>query len=328
VNVRFVLDEWSWAEATGSDAEALSNAVHQLLDRLDVARKRNEGVVRHKNYYETALGDGVRLYSTLFDPNPNCPIQFDRDLAMRFSLALDRVIEFDDIELLDYDAEFEGRIRFAPGVAWAHACCAQRRQVAVLPLPLGKVPCGQVPVTVAGATVEIVFVTEETQHVHFFRSVIALENADEAMFERLARSAFPTLDWADDVWRGLGQFSRPYIEIRDELVRYLGGLNDHGATCFHEYRAGNPRQLPLVLSAMVGTETSDENGATKRHRPSERDRTRRHRGTNKVFWWHVKLRPHVDRIYFLYEPPSMGSRLPEHGRIVVGLFRNHCILPN
>ena len=57
-------------------------------------------------------------------------------------------------------------------------------------------------------------------------------------------------------------------------------------------------------------------------------RTRRHRGTNKVFWWHVKLRPHVDRIYFLYEPPSMSSLLPEHGRIVIDLFKNHCILPN
>ena len=81
------------------------------------------------------------------------------------------------------------------------------------------------PVTVTGATIEVVFITEESQHVDFFRSVIALENADEAMFERLARSAFPALEWADSVWHGLGHFSRPYIEVRDELVRYLGGLS-------------------------------------------------------------------------------------------------------
>ena len=334
MNARFVLDGWSWAAAAGGDAAVLSNAVHQLLERLDVARERNEGVVKHKDYYETDLGDGVQLYSALFEPN--CPVgnsivtSLSRAIvtSARLSLALDRVIEFDDIGLLDYDAEFEGSVRFAPGVAWAHACCSERRQVADLPLPLGRVPRGQVPVTVAGATVEIVFVTEESQHVHFFRSVIALENADEAMFERLARSAFPALEWADDGWHGLRRFSRPYIDVRDELVRYLGGLNDYGAACFHEHRAGDPRQLPLILSAKVGTETSDENGATKGHPPSERDRTRRHRGTNKVFWWHVKLRPHVDRIHFLYEPPSMGSRLAEHGRIVVGLFKNHCILPN
>ena len=34
--------------------------------------------------------------------------------------------------------------------------------------------------------------------------------------------------------------------------------------------------------SMSVTDTSDENGDTKKHRPSERDRTRQHRGGNKV----------------------------------------------
>ena len=219
MTARFVLDEWSWTAGTEVDSDVLSNAIHQLLDRLDVTRERNEGVVKHNYYYETDLGDGVQLYSALFEPN--CPVQFDHDLAARLRLALDRVIEFDDSGLVEYDAEFEGSVRFAPGVAWAHACCSERRQVAVLPLPLGGVPRGRMPVTVAGATIEVVFVTEESEHVDFFRSVIALENADEATFERLARSAFPALEWADDIWHGLRRFSRPYIDVRDELVHYL-----------------------------------------------------------------------------------------------------------
>ena len=185
---------------------------------------------------------------------------------------------------------------------------------------------GRVPVVVAGNATEIAFVTEESHHVDFFRSVIRLENADEVSFERLARSAFPALDWAEDVWRGLGDFSRPYIAVRDELVRYLGGLSDHGAMCFHEHGASDPQNLPQILSARVGTQISDENGSTKSYLPSKRDRTRRHCGTDKVFWWHVKLRPDLDRIHFLYEPPSVGS--PEVGRIVVGLFKYHCILPS
>ena len=180
----------------------------------------------------------------------------------------------------------------------------------------------------AGATIDIVFVVEESQHVDFFRSLIALENADEAMFEFLAPSAFPALEWADNVWKGLGDFSRPYINVRNELVCYLGGLSDHGAACFHEHRTDDPRHFPRFLSARVGCEVSDENGPTKSHKRSERDRTRRHRGTNKVFWWHVKLQPHVDRIYFLYEPPSGNSPLPERGCIVVGIFKDHCIMPN
>ena len=101
-------------------------------------------------------------------------------------------------------------------------------------------------------------VSEESEHVGFFRFVILLENANETMFECLARSAFPTLDWADGVWCGLGHFSRPYIEVRDELVRYLGGLSDHGTTCFHKYLAGDHSQSPNVLGARIGRATSDE----------------------------------------------------------------------
>ena len=325
MTARFVLDESSWAAATGAIPGVLSNAIERLLERLDVARVRGEVVVKPAHYYETDLGDGVQLFSALFEQD--CPVQLDRDLAYRLSLVLDQVNAFDDSGLVEYDAEFEGRVRFALGVVWAHASCLQRRHIAVLPLPLDEVPLGQVPVTVAGVTLEIVFVAKESQHVGFFRSVISLENADEAMFERLARSAFPALEWADSIWRSLGKFSRPYIEVRDELVRSLGGLSDHGAGCFHEHRAGDPHHLQSVLSILVGAETSDENGRTKTHRPSKRDRTRRHRGIEKVFWWHVKLQPHVDRIYFRYEPLSASLPSPEYGRVVVGLFKNHCVLP-
>ena len=49
MTARFVLDEWSWGAASGADAEVLSNAVYQLLERLDVARERNEGVTMRYN---------------------------------------------------------------------------------------------------------------------------------------------------------------------------------------------------------------------------------------------------------------------------------------
>ena len=324
---RFVLDESSWAGATEANlAGGLADAIERLLERLDVARDRDEPVVKHENYYETDLGDGVRLYASLFDPR--CPVRLDRDLTNRVITALDRANTFDDSQLTQYDAEFHREIRFAPGVVWAHTSCREGHHVAVFPLPLGEVPVGKVPVTVADATLEIFFVAGESQHVDFFRSVIALENADEAKFERLARSAFPALDWADDVWSGLGDFSCPYIDIRDKLVRYLGGLSDHGAACFDTLHAGDPRHLAAVLSTKIGAQTSDENGATKSWKRSRRDRSRRHRGIDKVFWWHVKLRPQVDRIHFLYEPsPGSGPR-PRESRIVVGLFKDHCVLPN
>ena len=327
MKIRFVLDESSWAGATGAGSpEVLTNAIERLLERLDVARDRGEGVARHSDFYETDLGDGVQLFSLLFEPG--CPVRLDPDVAQELSLFLDRSNEFDDSKLTECDAAIDGTVRFAPGLAWAHTSCQEGCHVAVFPLPLGDVPVGRVPVTVAEAPQEIFFVAGESQHVEFFRSVITLENADEAKFEHLARSAFPALDWADNIWRGLRDFSRPYIEVRGELVSCLGGLSDHGAACFDEFQAGDPGQLAPVLSARVGAEVSDENGATKRYPQSRRDRTRRHRSIDKVFWWHVKLQPHVDRIHFLYEPATASLAGPGESQIVVGLFEKHCVLPN
>lgn len=326
MTARFVLDEWSWSAATSFDVEVLSTAVEDLLERLDTARERAEGVVKHPNYYEISLGSGVRLYSVLFERS--CSVQLNPDLATRLALALDRIDDLDDSRLTVCNAEFCGSLRFAPSVVFAHHWCSHQHHLAILPLSLSGIPQGRVAVTVGGSSVDVFFVSQESQHVEFFRSLIALENADEAMFKGLARSAFPALEWADNVWHGLGRFSRPYIAVRDELVNCLGGLNDHGAACFHAHRAGDPRDLPRVISALVGFKTSDENGQTKRHRPSKEDRTVRHRGINKVFWWHVKLQPHIDRIHFLYEPPSANSPLPTDGCIVVGLFKDHCVLPN
>ena len=326
MTARFVLDESSWAGATRVTAEVLADAIWCFLERGDAARERDETVVRHANFHETDLGDGVRLFAAIFDSG--CSLRLDRDLAERLSLMLDRASDFADSGLSEYDAVYAGRVWFAPGVAWAHASCSQRGHVAVLPLALDGVPTGRVPVTVAGVTVDVNFVVEESEHTGFFRSIIALENADEETFGCLARSAFPALEWADGIWDDLGKFSRPYIDVRDGLVRCLGGLNDHGARSFHEHLASDQPRLAAVLSARIGAETSDENGRTKRHPPCRRDRTRRHQGVEKVFWWHVKLRPHVDRIHFLYEPRPEGSPAPERGRIVVGLFKDHCVLLN
>lgn len=325
MRARFVLDESSWdGAARDYPIEALNGAVERLLRRLDAARERDERFVHHESFYETELDDGVRFYATLFQPD--CAVRLDPDLAQGLALALDRADHFDDSALTSYDAEFGGETRFAPGLAWAHASCGEGYYVAVFPLLLGEVPSGEVEVTVACTTQGVFFVTRESHHVAFFRSLFKLEKVNEAEFARLARSAFPTLDWADNVWGGLGDFSCPYVEIRERLVRCLGGLSDHGTACFRELQP-DPRELAAVLSAKIGAPTSDENGATKKHAPSRIDRTRRHRGRERVFWWHVKLQPNIDRVHFLYEAPSSSASVPREGRIVVGLFKYHCILP-
>ena len=225
-----MLDESSWETAAEADTGVLSDAIHQFLDRLDVARVRGESVVRHADYYLTNLGHGIYLSSALFDPD--CHLQLDRDLSQRLMISLDQIDQFDDSGLSEYDACFAGRTRFAPGAVWAHARCSEGHHVAVLPLPLTDAPHGRIEVTVAGDKNDVFFVVKESHHIEFFRALISLENANPEMFEDLSASAFPALEWADEVWSGLTDFSRPYIAVRKELVCGLSGLCDHGAKAF------------------------------------------------------------------------------------------------
>ncbi|MCY4458807.1 MAG: hypothetical protein OXC26_00155 [Albidovulum sp.] len=168
-----------------------------MLERLDTARDRNEGVAKHEECYRIDLGKDVQFYCALFGPKRH--LYFDRDLGLRLAEALDRALDFDDAEPDSYDIHMDGAERFSPGIAWAFARCRLGHQVAVLPLPLGRAPSGRVSVTVGNDTADLFFVTRESEHVDFCRSVITLENANAEMFKCLEESAFPALEWADNV---------------------------------------------------------------------------------------------------------------------------------
>lgn len=320
MSVRFVIDESSWMNAT-EHAEGLSHAVDRLLERLDVARERREQVVKHPYIYEVEVGGGHLLYSMLFDPDYASPLE--RDLAMLLQLALDRSTTLDDSELSSYEATIAGSSRLAPAVAWAHEQRGQGRAVGVLPLPLDQGLQGERAVSVDGVTHRLHFVTTEEEHRAFFRDAIEVEDAGEGHFQALAGSAFPTLGWADGVWRGLGDFSKPYRDLRGVLVVHLGVLDDHGAELFATWQSTDAGQIGKYLDAH-GAEASDENGRAKQNKAAEKDRTRRYGGRDRVFWWHTKIRPYVDRIHFLHVPHDP----PPHGHIVVGIFKKHCFLPD
>jgi hypothetical protein len=316
VTARFVIDESSWMNAT-EYADALPDAVDALLERLDVARERREQVAKHPYIYEVEIGGGRQLYSMLFDPE--CPSPLAHDVAALLQLALDRSATLDDSGFSSYEVTIAGSPRLAPAVAWAHAQRSENRAVAVLPLPFDHSPQGECEVVVDGLARRLHLVTTEQEHRAFFRNVIQVEDTDEEYLAALAESAFPTLSWADGVWRGLGDFSKPYRDLRAVLVVHLGVLDDRGAEIFTTWQSTDFRQIGPRLSAL-GAEASDENGRTKQYKPAEKDRTRRYQGRDHVFWWHTKLQRHEDRIYFLHIPGDP----PPHGHIVIGIFKKHC----
>ena len=54
-------------------------------------------------------------------------------------------------------------------------------------------------------------------------------------------------------------------------------------------------------------------------------------GTNssgKTSILHLRIRANIDRIYFRHEPESIKQHSSKSGYIVVGIFKDHCLLPN
>lgn len=323
MKTRFVLDESSWSHASGHP-DQLQEGIQFLLERIECATDRSEGLARHPDFYEVDLGGGVQLYSALFEVG--CPIAMERDTAERLRLALDRTPTFSDAAVQSYDVSVGGAQRFSPGIAWAHSELRAQRSVAVLPLCLDSSLSGDIPVTVGGVVLPLTFVVTDSDHCQFFRKAISVENVDADAFDAIAPSAFPHLYWVDGVWAELRNHRRYFFaQHRDTLVTHLSVLNDSGAKFFMDHPGGQGVEAEL---ASKGVDASSESGTVRAHRPSLLDRQRVFEGMKRVFWWHTKIMWNVGRIHFLYLPPDPNLDNAPHGRIVVGIFAEHCHLPN
>ena len=323
MNIRFIVDESSWMNVNTSSGSQLESALKLLIERIDVATRREEDRAKHESFYETGLGDSIRLYSLLFEKS--CPIQVDRDTGERLRLALDKMYTVDDSELEDYDVCIAGSSRFSPGVAWAHAQGMQGRAVAALPLNLDDSLRGRIEVSVKEVEQSIHFVTTEHEHRTFFRDTIEVENKGAQEIAQIATSAFPDLEWIDSVWRELNAHERCFIgEHRKTLVSHLSVLDDKGASFFNSHPGGDGVEQEF---GSHGVGASNESGETRRHNPSKTVRTRIYRGSPEVFWWHTKITWDEGRIHFLHVPFEAGSEKPPQGHIVIGIFTNHCTLP-
>jgi hypothetical protein len=322
VTARFALEESSWQRLrTPDDLHALLNG---LVERLEAAQEREEGVAKHSDFYTTQVGSGPALFSALFEPD--CPLLIERDLGERFRLQLDRAATFDDSELASYDATFCGTARLAPGAAWAHSRRGVSQAVAVLPLASEPELRGPLAVTVGGVERQVHFVTNEVEHRAFFRAAIVVEGGGHEELKFLAGSAFPDLEWLPTVWQELKVHKGSFFhENLPTTLTHLGALNDHGARIFHENPGGEDAAIHL---GSLGVVASSENGKARKYKPSIDDRTRPYQGKACVFWWHTKIRYNDGRIHFLHVPAKAPESPSDHGRIVIGIMKNHCTLPD
>ncbi|WP_147442148.1 hypothetical protein [Corallococcus exercitus] len=309
----FVLDDAPWM-LDSVELNAAVAALEELAERLDTALLRREEVRCYAGVYqECHVQVGVRLYELLFGENSLLSLQ--RDLRNRLSRHLDRIATLQDDKILAFDVTIHGERIFAPSLAWAHDRSFQGEPAGCLTLSTaGRV--GGLPVDVEGRLAQLHFVVNESAHVGFFRQRI-LDSADAHTLETLAASAFPQLCFVDDLWRGLHDFSRPYRDIRDEVVNHLSIFSDHGSHIFSQ------KQNRIIESGFAAhyIEVSPENQETLRDRRCREAREREFCDELLIFNWHSKIEPHQNRIHI--HPGTKGS----NNRVIVGILHEHLPLP-
>lgn len=315
--MRFVLDDGPWAGANTS-LELFRDSLDAFADLLDVARVRLEAVGAHDGIFDAEIAPGVKLFEALYDPSN--PLDLDRELRQRLSVRIDRIEKWGDDAVVAIDVDIAGKQMTAPGIDKARERCATGARTACLtPATSGR--RGTLSVVDVATTkptaAQVCFVVDEWDHVRFFREVIVLEKADVEEFAALAPSAWPGLAFVDRLWKGFGDFSRSYREIRDDVMEHLSVLSDDGAAIFE-------RKLHKEIEAQFmsrGVTISPENAETLADRRCREARERAFAGETLLFDWHTKIELHQDRIHV--HPPTRTS----DGRTVVGIFHKHLPLP-
>lgn len=327
----FVIEEASW-EWDGHDREGYVERIEQLLDRLDVASERSEGVATSRELLEQKIA-GVPLADVLWGADG--PLGLPHDVQERLTPHLSRMRYWDDDEpCLEIEATIAGESVVSPSAAHAHVKVSAGDAIACLPLP-GRWS-GPRTVVIGDRAAILHFVTDETTHRAFFRDVLAGEKLDAGGVVALAPHAYPDTHFLDDAWRGLRSFDGGFARVRGELLRFLAVFDDHGAWAFtddtgrlspSESVPSDGRRVP-VTNAIVqhrftgwGLDLAPEHPNVRGHGPARRARTRTLAGESLYCEWHCKLEPHINRVHV--HRPTKGSG----GRVIVAILADHLPLP-
>jgi hypothetical protein len=311
--LRFIIDETSW-NFDGLEPGLCIEALEEMLDRIDDAQLQGHGCCYSDDLFNMSVRDGRSFYELYADDSP---IQIPPEVRIRIAAAFSRLRPWQDIEA-PWPEELNPAIagaspEFAPSIAWAHAqtMLGANRAVACITHPIRRTS-GRIDVTVAGATTPIWFVSASRDAECFFRWLIVqtTDNPDE--MEAFSTSAFRNLDFVKGAFNGIKSMSKPYRELRTEIVTHLAAFSDEGSRIF----SGPWDRVPAEFGSF-GVDISDENGATKSNRRAQNERTRLVEGEMRVFWWHSKLEPDRNRIHICPE------KVREGGRILVGIFCRH-----
>lgn len=311
--MRFVIDETSW-RFDGLAAHVFIEAMEIMLDQLDEVQALGHSVCYSDELFNTTVWQDKSFYDLY---SPDSPFSIPREIQERIASTFYRLSKWQEMTLPwppSFDIETSsGDREFAPSIAWAHEQTVRDVANAVACVVFSTIRLtGSFIVTVDIKSTPLWFVADPGDYWNFFRWFIEETTERPAEMKEMAASAFPALDFVEGAFNGIKDMSNPYHVLVRDLVHHLSVLSDHGERIF---------LLPWVRAeaefGALGVSISDENGKTKADSEARKQRTIIIDGTETIFWWHTKLKPHEDRIHVY------PDRITKGGRLLVGIFCRH-----
>ncbi|WP_206781652.1 hypothetical protein, partial [Pseudomonas aeruginosa] len=215
-------------------------------------------------------------------------------------------------------------------IDWAHHNTLSGNPVACLSLNRNGIYTTQSN----SGSIDIHWITSETDALKFWRSAIDIQGDNDQSLENLSAHAYPYLYFHSEIWHGIHRLTGGYHANRNKIKKHLATLNDFGEWAF--------TAPPPALSPQEPRGESTE-------RPSNQIIERRFHGLNitmapenpnvfrnsrcraareitiqsrKIYCeWHAKIEPHTNRIHVY--PPIQES----NNRLIIAIIDAHLELP-
>jgi hypothetical protein len=170
---------------------------------------------------------------------------------------------------------------------------------------------------VAGQSFCLHFIGTETTLAQFHRAVPVYAKYTGNEFREQLPYAFPRLFFHEKL--DLGKFNEKYPSIREKLLNALAYLNDRFRDALREL-GNQPDKIEHDFKALYHGAGGISQETSKTMKVHGRQREVSVQGMDVQCEWHVKLRPHIDRVHFAYEEKY---KTVADGRIIVGIFIDH-----
>lgn len=300
----FYVDEYSFGLGDIAIEQAWSQ-VAEFSQTLALARDENGIVYCINEIWQVEVFEGVSLAEFLWSTEG-----LDHDSALLLGVNLDQCAPLLDIDI-EYENPWPGA-QFSIGRLGCMMAARDGQAAAVLAMDsVGDYFTEQIVIDCNSDLVALPRISRSSHFSDFWRSICLEHKLSPNEIAALTLRAFPDLDFVEGVWSGVKDFDGAFDDLRPNVVRILGGLNDHMITVLNESNDAN--LIQTRMKSLAGVECSRESNNTRNNAKAMKMRRREFLGADVVFEWHAKIEPHRNRIHFA----------AVDGRIVIGIFCNH-----